>query len=403
MRTLAMLVLLPLSGCDLLQEAMKDPQSADSTPSQGSTPQDGDDDDDNGGGGYSCTEGRLLAGDPLYDGYDFPTEGTGIFDHPPLWYRTPVLAGDLFVTHTGMELWSFDRSDSDPVLHKIAGTEQTSQDLTTGPCDRAEFANIASLTRSPSGDLFVSDHNANAVLRVIDPFGADCRVEHYAGSTEDLEGVGGAVPNVGSADGPGDSASFGGVQRIVSDEDGQLYVYDGGNQSIRAIAPDAQRTVSTVMTGLDGNVQAMVWMDGRLYLWGNGADIYLIELDPQSGETRDVLRGDPSMFGWASGDSVFAGGMAAVDGALVVYFRGQLMQVSLEGDVRWLAGTGEYFDYTYDYDPYVPHSAEELELVFASQTTTAGATLFMTADDEGNLLVSGRNYHGYVVEVDCGG
>jgi hypothetical protein len=410
MRRFWMLLTLPALGCDMLTEALDDGSKTGDTGTDGSGDDDddngnGDDDDDGGGSGgsLSCTRGSLFAGDPLYpDPQDRPTDGQGLLDTPPLLSRNLLFTGDLMVTHMGQELWKVDLSEGSPTLDRFAGREALTQSLITGACEQARFANVMGLGLGPDGTLYVSDQTANAVLRITDPFGPDCTLHHMAGSSADYESLSPAsVPNQGEQDGPGLQASFRGVERITVSDEGEVFVWDLGNGAIRKIAADEDRTVSTLLTGVDGNVQAMTWLDGKLYLWGNGGDLYLTEVDPVTGERRDILSGRGDIFGWDSSSSLFTGGMVTDGEDLIVYFNGTLYRVTLQGDITRLAGTDIYFEFESGYDPYAPHPADELQLVSSGQVGTAGANQWLGIDAQDDVYMSTKYTSPYIMKMEC--
>jgi hypothetical protein len=86
------------------------------------------------------------------------------------------------------------------------------------------------LTLAPDGTLFVSDSINNIILKV-SPNGA---VTILAGTPH----------KTGATDGAGNKALFSSPKGLVLDREGDLYVADSGNQTIRRITPDGG--VSTV-------------------------------------------------------------------------------------------------------------------------------------------------------------
>lgn len=102
------------------------------------------------------------------------------------------------------------------------------------------FAGPTGLARDAAGNLYVACQNSH-VIQVVTPAGA---VSVFAG-TLDVSG---------SADGTGTGASFFSPAQLAFDRDGNLYVTDVGNQTIRLITP--ARVVSTLAgsPGLSGLV-----------------------------------------------------------------------------------------------------------------------------------------------------
>jgi hypothetical protein len=248
--------------------------------------------------GFSCTAGKLFAGNPGYlTPDDRPTEGTAITEDPPFPYRMVVFTNGQMITHDGEEIWRASLADGK--LHRIAGTESTNQALITGPCAGARFANIFGIALAPDGSLFVSDETANTILKITDPLGASCTVSHYAGTPTDI--ADGDVspdnpPNVGNVDAAGASAKFGLPERPAVDAAGNVYVWDNSNDSIRMIANDADHTVTTIATDVTakGALATPVALGGKVYVYGQTGDtkVFLTSIDPVTKATHDLFRDD---------------------------------------------------------------------------------------------------------------
>jgi len=101
------------------------------------------------------------------------------------------------------------------------------------------FVGIAGITGDSAGNIYVTD-TANTVSKVT-PAGIVTVLAGSAGQS-------------GGFDGPGTSARFNAPAGIAIDSNGNLYVADAGNSAIREIAPDG--TVSTLagFAGLSGSV-----------------------------------------------------------------------------------------------------------------------------------------------------
>lgn len=118
---------------------------------------------------------------------------------------------------------------------------------------------------SAPGDLCV---DAQGVVYVADSFNHRIRRIAPDGAVTTIAGSGAVGGSAGGfADGPALKAQFKFPRKIVVDATGTLYVVDGGNQRIRAIAPDG--TVSTLTTfstysGLDGWTDLAIEPDGNL-------------------------------------------------------------------------------------------------------------------------------------------
>lgn len=126
---------------------------------------------------------------------------------------------------------------------------------------------------SAPGDLCV---DAQGVVYVADSFNHRIRRIAPDGTVTTIAGSGAVGGGAGGfADGPALKAQFKFPRKIVVDAAGTLYVVDGGNQRIRAIAPGG--TVSTLTTfsthsGLDGWTDLVVESDGNL-LYTEGSTI----------------------------------------------------------------------------------------------------------------------------------
>lgn len=369
---------------------------------------DGDGDDGGDGGTASaCTTGTLFAGNPLYDGDEpTPPSGTGILDDPPLQWREVVFDGDRIFTHVGEELWVADMAAASPQVVRFAGQRGADQ-FNDGSCAAARLANTQGMTRLPDGSLVVADYNANALVKVTDPAGPACAVSYLAGTSAPLDPVPFEVPNQGDTDGPGATAQFRGVKWPVSDAGGVVYFVDETNKKVKKVAADAAHTVSTVasLTDLDFDTwTGMTLMNGKLYLVGLGSDNIVLEVDPASGAKRTLVQGRGDAF--PPLDSAESPILAAVTGNgtdLYVSGNGYIWQVSLDGGLQLVAGTGFHLDFPPDgYDPLAEHPALELALKFnIGQGSSQGTSHFMSYH-EGALYFTGINAVGYYVEkIDC--
>jgi DNA-binding beta-propeller fold protein YncE len=123
-----------------------------------------------------------------------------------------------------------------PVVVSLAGTVTTSagspgeigSDDGAGP--DARFSSPAGVALDVAGNVYVADF-ANNTIRKVAPDGT---VSTLAGSPGEA----------GSADGPGVEARFAGPLGVAADAQGNVYVADAANQTIRRITVDG--TVSTL-------------------------------------------------------------------------------------------------------------------------------------------------------------
>jgi sugar lactone lactonase YvrE len=115
----------------------------------------------------------------------------------------------------------------------FAGRATTGYD--DGPAAEARFNNPHGLALDASGNLYVAD-NANHTIRKISPQGI---VSTFAGSPD----------QPGSTDGTGSAARFQLPKGVAVDPNGNVYVADSGNHTVRKITPAG---VVTTLAGLAG-------------------------------------------------------------------------------------------------------------------------------------------------------
>src|SRR5262249_18888223 len=93
-----------------------------------------------------------------------------------------------------------------------------------------------------NGNVYVAD-TGNFTIRKITPVGTN-----WAGTT-----IAGLAGHAGSADGTNSDARFA-LSRIAAGTDGNLYVADGGNGTIRKVTPIGTNWVVTTIAGLAGSI-----------------------------------------------------------------------------------------------------------------------------------------------------
>ncbi len=349
-----------------------------------------------------CGDAELFAGNPVYaEPMDRAKEGQGLRDDPPLGWRTLLFVEDKLVTTVGQEIWFTDLKAEKPVLKRLAGKEDRSgQSLKPGPCRDARFANIFGLALLPDGSLVGADQTGNTIFQIKDPFGAACSVEFLAGTTKALESVSpGSPPNVGDIDGPGASARFGLPQwpAVVGDD---IYFIDEGNRKLKKVANDAAHTVKTVAKLPEGVYYAMIALNGKLYTLANNStsEGFILEIDPASGAIREVIKGRSATF--ESSGSINVSGLATDGKGLFTTQSGQLLSITLDGQVKSIAGTGNYFDFRQPYDPTKTQKADEVQLVTTRRTMTAGSNVFLAYKD-GAVYFSAASTTPYVERISC--
>ncbi len=141
--------------------------------------------------------------------------------------------GNIFVADTYNQ--TVRRISPTRVVTTIAG-EPGNPGSSDGNGAAAHFNSPCAVAVSRFGQVYVADAK-NHTIRVIAP-------DHTVTTLAGLAGV------AGSADGPGSDARFNTPAAIAVDLDGNVYVADSGNATVRKIAPDGR--VST-LAGLAGN------------------------------------------------------------------------------------------------------------------------------------------------------
>ena len=118
----------------------------------------------------------------------------------------------------------------------------------------ARFALPGGVRTDPSGNIFVAD-SSNYAIRKVTPSGVVTTVAGIPGKS-------------GSADGPASTAQFAGVGGVAVDSQGNVFVADSGNYTIRKITPQGVVSTFVGVAGTRGDV------DGT----GSAARLY----DPQN-------------------------------------------------------------------------------------------------------------------------
>ena len=349
-----------------------------------------------------CTTGELFAGSPDYDDpADRAKNKQGLLDIPPLGFRSLVFAGDRLVTTVGPEIWYSDLSAETPTLQRLAGRETSARDSVPGACSEARFVNISGVTMMLDGSMAGADQAANTIFLISDLFGPACTVTFIAGAVQPQTPLSNGVPtNVGDQDGPGDNTLLGGPDWIAAGADGTIYFIDGGNGKLKRVLPDAAHTVETVAKLPEGTYYAMIEKGGKLYAIANNArtDGFLIEIDPATGKVREIVNGRADR--WLSDGSINVSGLASDGEGFFTTQSGQLLYVTLDGDVESIAGNGTYFEYEGDYDPHASHPAGDLQLRSARRIMTAGANVFLAWRDD-HVYFSAAGTTPYVLRIAC--
>jgi streptogramin lyase len=138
---------------------------------------------------------------------------------------------------------------------------------TDGTASAAAFYMPSSVAVDPSGNIFVAD-TANSVIRKVTQDGV---VTTFAG----LAGFTGAV------DGTGSAAEFRGPSGVATDVQGNVYVADTGNNTIRKITPNLVVTTvagSALNAGDRDGTGTNAWFDTPVALTvDNAGNIFVVE------------------------------------------------------------------------------------------------------------------------------
>ena len=145
--------------------------------------------------------------------------------------------GNLFVSDTGNH--TIRQITPAGVVTTLAGLAGQSG-LTDATGSAARFNSPLGIAISTNGTIYVADCG-NHLIRAISPGGS---VTTLAGSPE----------NWGSANGSGADARFNGPVGLVLDNEGNLFVADSNNHTIRRITPDGTASTWAGVPGVDGCV-----------------------------------------------------------------------------------------------------------------------------------------------------
>ena len=172
-----------------------------------------------------------LAGQPGTSGY---TNGTGI----GAMFNSPIgialdKSGNIYVADSGNHI--IRKVTSGGVVTTFAGTPEVWGSV-DGTGLAAQFNCPAGVAVDAQGNVFVTDSD-NHCIRKITPAGV---VTTFAGSAQ----------SDGVADGTGTNAQFGKPAELKIDPNGNLFLVDAFNHTVRMITPNA---VVTTLAGLGGN------------------------------------------------------------------------------------------------------------------------------------------------------
>ena len=113
-----------------------------------------------------------------------------------------------------------------------------------GSRDVARFGLPRDVLVAPDGNIFVADFTSSSIRRIT----PDGEVTTFAGSP---------LSERGSADGLASEARFSGPDSLAMDEAGNLYVTDGGNNTIRKVTPEGLVTTVAGKAGESGTANGL--------------------------------------------------------------------------------------------------------------------------------------------------
>ncbi len=211
-----------------------------------------------------------------------------------------------------------------------------------GAGSAARFYWPSGVTMDGGGNVFVTD-SANSTIRKVTSAGAVSTLSGVAGST-------------GSADGPSGTARFFGAQGIASDGNGNFYVADTGNSTIRKVSSSGTASTFAGTAGatgiLDGTGPAAQFFGPQGVAVDTGGNVYVADTwnhtirKITSGAIVSTLAGSPGNFGsadgtnsaarfnWPTGIAVDGGGNLYVSD----YYNDTIRKITPAGLVTTLAG-----------------------------------------------------------------
>lgn len=217
-----------------------------------------------------------------------------------------------------------------------------------GRASAGRFNYLTGLCTDKAGNVYVTDAAANTI-RKITPAGVVTTIAGTAGTT-------------GSADGNGPDARFNGPEGLVIDNDGNLYIADAFNYTIRKLTPDG--TVITIAGRpgkrghTDGAPGAATFYDPEDLVFDKNGNIFVADGD--GNEIRKIAPdGTVSTFAGTvvSGTDDGVGSAARFDGPYGItidpsgnlwvsdFYNNAIREITPDGTVTTVAGKAGYYNY----------------------------------------------------------
>lgn len=185
---------------------------------------------------YRMGGSLTVYGSPRNSGSANGNEATARFSYP---YGLTFSGSDIYVADTGN--YAIRKIDSTGITSTIAGRtgEVGNED---GPAGVARFKSLGRISRDSSGNFYVTDgHKIRKVT-----------------SDGSVSTIAGEASNEGDADGNGTAARFNAPVGLAKDSNGNLYVADEGNHTIRQISPGGEVTTYSGTPGVSGNTDGSI-------------------------------------------------------------------------------------------------------------------------------------------------
>ena len=176
----------------------------------------------------------LLAGNVSEAGNADGTGAAASFNSPT--YTVNDSAGNVYVADSANN--TIRKIKPSGVVTTFAGTAGA-RGSTNGTGAEARFANPQSVAIDSAGNIYVADQGNNTIRKVTS-----------TGVTTTFAGTAGMA---GSADGKGAAASFRGPKGLTIDGEGNMYVADTNNSTIRKITPAGDVTTFAGTSGMAGS------------------------------------------------------------------------------------------------------------------------------------------------------